>query len=898
MSFTPQQQYQLLLSVIEEAQRLAQKFGLNDGLVMLEEFKKSLENLNNTHSLANVIDQEKVFPKVYKEKRLQLSQLIANIFGYDLSSRKPHQDLKKILSPTDKELKKITTENDGIFDFNKVIDYVKDNVRDHIKIKFGMAKTDISGARSILEKILMGSPEEITKVTELIRIFQRAVKDKKPLNHKFYTISINGLSKLIKIINGIQNESLAKACVSFFTNDTAENQLIIKAFFAAEKTEQYCRNSSLLVQILAELVNQDPECNKIVDSLVKGILTRSKETSIEALMTHKNNSANEVFIELFMAVLNTAVHFNFILDLVMQDLSNRDPKISQLQASKDVFLKSAFYFGLISPLLANIEGKLEKEWPAQACQKFRLELSIGFDIMLGLKSADKIAQIKSRGVIYPALFDLVTSPLMLETVERTFTTLGKSEEDVADLPEIVSPRGITSRKSPPINDHQDKASSSAPAPLTEAFGKNRTIIFFHGLNASSSSEGPTQITSTSPRAPIPKVTSARATSAVPKASISISDIIQRENTLERFFNDLFACDTEKATQFVLSLVRNKDINKFSWAIRVLNEAFDKTNKQIADVLINNLTQTELMSVFDVLFREEKSDSWCRGNNLLPGLIQQYMAHNDAREFKDFIWNALFPLEKPISCIKVAQENSLEMIPDRFTAKPGDITLVQEKFSVVMMNMLSPKNFPPLVQKILCLAYLDLLQREDINNDDNNRMRTFLGFILLRFINPIIYQEAKSHAMDENLKIWFLKILPTAVQSLSSLLNLKTPSPDEEITLQDAMFSPITKDRNFREQLFSMISKELALDDVSKEKRPDPLSSGTLDIPASIKELGDMLKVDFSGLSFKTNGSVITPRRDEQKPHVTSFFQIPSDTDNQNPSQAASLTSVSGNSKHM
>ena len=133
MPLTPQQQYQLLLSIIEEALRLAQKFGLNDGAVMLEEFKKTIQNATNPQSLFSVIDQEKLFKKAYKEKRVQLNQLIANVFGFDLPSKKVDEEFKKILSPSEKEVKKIIKDNDGVFDLNKLIAYVKENARNYIQ---------------------------------------------------------------------------------------------------------------------------------------------------------------------------------------------------------------------------------------------------------------------------------------------------------------------------------------------------------------------------------------------------------------------------------------------------------------------------------------------------------------------------------------------------------------------------------------------------------------------------------------------------------------------------------------------------------------------------------------------------------------------------------------------
>ncbi|MCL9685385.1 hypothetical protein [Legionella maioricensis] len=931
MSLTAQQKYQLLLSVIEEAQRLARKFGLNDGVAMLEEFKKSLHTATNPQSLFNLIEEEKLFKKAYKEKQTHLNQLVANIFGFDLPSKKVDEDFIKILSPSEKEIKKITSGDVLVFDH--VIAYVKENIRDYIKEKFGVTKADIREARALLEKrFLASSAETATTVIHIARIAHLLLKDKKPLNFKFNGISINGLYKLIKIINGIQNDHLTQACVGFFAEDNEENHLIMRAFFAAEKTEQYCRNSSLLVQSLALLVNQDLVCNKICDSFVKGILGGS-ETSVKALLeNNKEGSGNDAFIEFLSSVLNTAIHFRPILDIAMQDLANRDLKITQLQASQDALLKSAFYFGLISPLLAQVENKLTGKWPDQARQQFRLELSLAFDIMLGLKSPDKIAKIKSAGVICPALFDLVSSPLMEETVKRTFTAIGTSKGEKKTREEkksssatlgyladsensetmlqkkATSPRNVTTSKPTSTQEEpQEKASSSTKSLLRDAYAnKTRAISFYK-------SSGNSQIETPRP-APSAELTRKRSTSAlagkknvlptlsaVPMLSIPAK---KNENTLEGYFNDLFTCDREKATLFVLSLVRTKDVTKFSWGIQVLNEACDKTNKQIADVLINNLSQSELLNVFDELLKGEKSDSWCRGNKLLPILIQQYMAKEECQGFKDFLWTTLYALAKPISNIKVQQRASMAMTPESFSAETADISSLQQEFSTVMKSMLASKNFPPLIQKFLSLAYADLAQREDIHNENDNRMRTFLGFILLRFINPIIQQEANKHLANQNLKMWYMKILPAAIQSLSAILSNASSSInpdglDEEETLQEAIFDPVTKNKSLRTELFEIIRTGFVLVDPtakssedlenpSEEKPKRTYSSITLNVTQCIRQLSELLKAEeFSGLNFKPNGSV-TPRQEGPKPHVMSIFApLSSDEDkddNSSPTQ--------------
>ena len=370
-------------------------------------------------------------------------------------------------------------------------------------------------------------------------------------------------------------------------------------------------------------------------------------------------------------------------------------------------------------------------------------------------------------------------------------------------------------------------------------------------------------------------------------------MLQSHNTLEGYFNDLFACDEERASQFVLSLVRTKDKTKFSWGIQVLNEASNKNNKQIADVLINNLSESELLNVFDELLKGEASDTWCRGNKLLPILIQHYMAKEECRKFKDFLWTSLFSLAKPISNIQVQQRVSMVMTPDSFTAETGDIISLQKEFSAVMKNMLDPKKLPPLMQKLLCLAYSNLAQRKDVHNKNNNHMRVFLGFILLRFINPIVQQEANGYSMDQNLKMWYMKILPAAIQSLSSPLNNTNTTPDKEKTLQEEIFDPVTKNTSLRTELFGIIRTGFNLVDPSDEEDAEQHSRTQslvdLDIPACIRELNDLLKAEeFSGLSFKSNGSV-TPRRDDLKPSIMSFLPHAPSSDDENDEANSSLS---------
>lgn len=55
MSFTPKQQYRLLLDFIEETLRLAKIFGLNKGVLLLEEFRTAAARLHTPKAGKNPI---------------------------------------------------------------------------------------------------------------------------------------------------------------------------------------------------------------------------------------------------------------------------------------------------------------------------------------------------------------------------------------------------------------------------------------------------------------------------------------------------------------------------------------------------------------------------------------------------------------------------------------------------------------------------------------------------------------------------------------------------------------------------------------------------------------------------------------------------------------------------
>lgn len=380
----------------------------------------------------------------------------------------------------------------------------------------------------------------------------------------------------------------------------------------------------------------------------------------------------------------------------------------------------------------------------------------------------------------------------------------------------------------------------------------------------------------------------------------------QENSVEAYFELLFTNDAEKAAQFVLALTQDKE--KFTWGIQVLNAASDKSHREIAETLSNNLSEQDLLAVFAELFRLEKQQNWCRGNQLIFTLLQHYLTSEKALSFREFVWSTLFSLAQPLSKIKLKQRSSMLFKPESFAAEQQDIDELQHAFAAVLKQVLFPKNFPPLMQEIIRQAYFALMQRDDLHNEADIQMRTLMVFIVLRFINPIIFAEANCRLNTNNLsctdnssidtlQIWYKHTLISAIQSLTAPYSeVENKEPVQESahveklldreTLHEAIFSQVTQNQALRTTLFGMVKTELKLDELSVL---NPSHNDThiprLDEADAINTLSEMLKSEkFSGLSFKPNGSV-TPGR-HGKPSIVSFFE-----------PAPDLTATSSASSH-
>ncbi|WP_298627445.1 hypothetical protein [uncultured Legionella sp.] len=350
--------------------------------------------------------------------------------------------------------------------------------------------------------------------------------------------------------------------------------------------------------------------------------------------------------------------------------------------------------------------------------------------------------------------------------------------------------------------------------------------------------------------------------------LPISKIIHEDDSLELYFNHLFDCDPMIATEFVLSLARPKDKTKLSWGIRVLNEASGKFCQHIAVVLLNHLSEPELLMLVAQLYQLETGDSWCRGNKLLPLLIQHYLEHEDRKEYKKMVWEAVFALADSLRSIDLTQCESDTFTVELFKAEQTDIEAVQQHFLSALNTILSPKQFPAFIQGIAQLGYADLKRREELDSSEHVLLCKLIAFILIRVINPIISQEAQL-LKESVLKQWYLGTIPAAIQSLTSpLVNFVESS---STAVRDLIFGAITKDIQQRNKIYMMMAAELHVGSIVALPL-DSESSLARDHENCKYVLNEMLKQEqFSGLHFKANGTV-TPSRNTSKPPVLSFFE--------------------------
>ncbi len=900
MKLSPHQRHQIIFIVLEEAQRLAIKFGLIDGLDALLAFRDSTM-LKSQGQLIERLEQDDtdvgtrgLLKKAFKANEKTLLQIISSLFAIKLSSKASVTELKHVIDLSEKELKKLPARVSGVLDSNELNEYVKNSIKDCIKIKFGVSRKDIREACALLDKKLNAKAEDASAtISNCARLPLLLLKDKQPHNFNYHGIQINGLYKLIKILNGIENKEVARSLLHFFSVDSDENRQIIKAFFAAEKTGQYCRLPTMLIQTLSLLASHHEFYETLSDQFVVRIQAQSDKTSIESLLAVPDEAVITLFNDLFESSLSASQPFAHILSIARLDIAERAQRIIALNATQDVFLRSMFYFCFISPLLELVESKLKRQniWQEQDIHKLRLELSTAFHVMLGMRSG----VVRSNSIAKePLLQELVTTTAIQMRVALTFTFAETAES--SEQSELTFP--IT-EKSKPAKHHRHrsrttsqhslfvvKPKSASPAsssmhaeeyslvsnesPKRNAYSSSRTMSFYSPERTPGSSSSSAPSSRKRSKSGSSKKTEVQALNGIKVPLLALDKMNQDDDTLERYFNHLFACDAAITSQFVLSLLRPKDKAKFSWGVRVLNEASGKSNQQIAAVLMTQLSATELLMVFDELFQIETNDSWCRGNKLLSLLIQHYLANPDQEEYKKMIWDSVFSLSGFLKQIDLNMGEADTFSPEYFLSKQAEIKSIQDGFFTVLKSILSPACFPVFMYDLLRLGYKDLLRRDRLDISNDALLRQLIAFILIRFINPIIIQEAKL-LTDPVLKTWYLTIIPSAIQSLASPIVTSVRSSDCIPTVRDLIFDPVSKDVSQRQVIYQMFSSEFHLDSIPVVSLTGK-SQTTWDNDQCKQELNDLLKQEqFSGLSFKPNGTV-TPRRDTPKPLISTLFE--------------------------
>jgi hypothetical protein len=704
MKLTPRQRYQILFVVIEEALRLAKKFGLIEGLEVLQIFKDSTE-IKDHGALVTLFEQdntaqtESLLNKASKANEDTLLHIVSEIFAIKLRSKSTSIGLKNVIDLSEKELKKLSRSSSREIDSEILNEYVKIAIREYIKLKFGVSRKEIRDARIQLEKrFCEKSGEALSTISSCARVPLLLLKNKKPQDFNYHGIAINGLYKLIKILNGIENKELARSFLHFFSVDNADNRQIIGTFFAVEKTALYCRKSTMLVNALSLLVTHNPDYEALSSRFVTNIMAQPDKTSIESLMSVPDDETIvTLFNDLFESTLLITSQFNHILAEAKLDIAEREQRINELSSNQEVFLKGVFYFCFVSPLLELIESRLKQQntWQDRDIQKLRLELSTAFHIMLGMRSG----VVKNNSISTPPLLlELAMADKMQEKVIHSFAAIGAAESGLLNVVDSLNKPNKTKhqrrrsrstegehslfsvkpKSSKNLIEHassstekrkvrHDAATSSSSSeehsPVTTeslkrgVYSTSKTMSFYRQTENSpsglASSSAPSDVTTKARKRSQLSTTDKKLAGGISTGKIPrllIPKIPQDDDSFELYFNHLFACDSGITTQFVLSLVRPKDKMKFSWGIRVLNEASGKSNQQIATVLLDHLSDPELLAVFAELFRMEATDSWCRGNKLISLLIQHYLGQEDRKEYKKMVWGAVFALSDSLSKI--------------------------------------------------------------------------------------------------------------------------------------------------------------------------------------------------------------------------------------------------------
>ncbi|KTC72401.1 hypothetical protein Lbir_1176 [Legionella birminghamensis] len=329
-------------------------------------------------------------------------------------------------------------------------------------------------------------------------------------------------------------------------------------------------------------------------------------------------------------------------------------------------------------------------------------------------------------------------------------------------------------------------------------------------------------------------------------------------TLGGYFEALFSIDDEKASKFIVDLVRKKDKHTFAQILQIFNLACK--NRKISQVLSEHLSEDEMLAVYSHLLKFEPLETWCRSDNLLP---QLFLAKQEQVAFKESTWEQISSLSPFIARINIDIENYTTQQID-FQAEPEDISNLQDQFRHVLQYLLSPDRFPPLMQRFLKLAYADLARKCPTPEE---AMRMFLAFILLRFINPVFVEKASPQ--DSQSQIIQRRILTNALQSISSPSSC-TESLTGERHVQRDIFYPVTKDEAFRRSIHHLLSTGLQLENTITEHGCSAQSEPELSEDQGILILGKLVD-EFFPLKLK-NARIVESRSEDKKPNIQTFFE--------------------------
>jgi hypothetical protein len=464
MSLTPLLQKHVLLAIIDEGLYLASKFGFKKGVDNLIALKDKLSKLTN---------DESVLKKTIEDEKTNVFDALEEVFGrFDYA-----KNLKHLFDSNDKELKKILKLD--IKDIQRALTkHSQRTVKDFIKDELKVSKKYIREAQEIFTNKMQLFSVNFAAMAKPLAISP----PDKPLN--LYGVQINSLYKLIKILNGINNKELALQFLPFFEKETF-NPDLVKAFIDAEKTTGFCRHPTLLVLIFESLTQKHPSFQKIISDFTKTLST-SPSTNGEHLV--KNDSLTQkAFETLVEEILKLIGDFEPGLKIAAQTLANRKEAIKSLQTTQDIFLKTLFYFGCISPLLAGIEQNLPDSWPEQTAKMLRLELSFALDIVVGLQTPQSLEKIKARGVLCPALFELCTSTRLQLKAEQWFEPFIANEvlESVAESsrshPTQPAANEEMTKKQIKFNiEEKETNEEDLPFSMQDIYSKQRVVTFYSG----------------------------------------------------------------------------------------------------------------------------------------------------------------------------------------------------------------------------------------------------------------------------------------------------------------------------------------------------------------------------------------------------------------------------------